>query len=233
MSLEGKPQGSCLEVLVKREGRPYLRTTIGESPAIIGREGDVAIRLESKKVSRNHARLEFDSSTVQIIDSGSRNGFRVDGEVREKAELSPANTVKLCDFEFRIRLTSKPRMPPGSAHYYHPEEIHPDRTAPSERARLLADRIGDRIPEAPTKALSLSDELSEGWAEIAREGEEDTNITRQPVERKERVAAELGFVERSVMNQLAFARSHADVEAAVGDDLDEDDVDEYIRPDVE
>ncbi len=228
MTVEGKT--TCLEVLVKRQGHPYLRVTLDQSPAIIGREDGAAVRLNSKKVSRNHARLEFSDRGVRIIDSGSRNGFRVDGELTEQAHLTPKNTVKLADFEFRIRLTQDPRVPPGPAHYYSGNAT-PDRTSAAGRAQLVENKSARRLPEAPTRAME--NDLSEGWAEIEREGEDDTNITRRPVDRKERVAPDLMSSERSVMNQLQFARSHADIEAAVGDELDEEDADEYLRPDLE
>lgn len=227
MTVEGKT--TCLEVLVKRRGHPYLRVTLDQSPAVVGRDGSAAVRLNSKKVSRNHARLEFSDRGVRIVDSGSRNGFRVDGEATEQARLTPKNTVELADFEFRIRLTQDPRVPPGEPHYYR-DDAADDATA-AEHARLVKDESDRRMPAAPTRAME--NELSEGWAEIEREGEEDTNITRRPIDRRPRVAPDLLAVERSVMNQLQFARSHADLEAAVGDELDEEDADEYVRPDLE
>lgn len=221
----------CLEVLVKREGRPYMRVAVTDSPATIGREGDAAIRLESKKVSRNHARIEFDQGRVRIVDSGSRNGFRVDGTLCEQADLSPANTVILAGFEFRARLTATPRSTPGKPIYFGESRSEVD-TAP--QAHGVAESRSRTQPPTSARPYDFADELSEGWAEIAREGREDTNIIRQPTDRPARVAPEQGFLERSVMNQLATARSFADVRSAVGDDsLDAEDADEYIRPDVE
>ncbi|MEO1174259.1 MAG: FHA domain-containing protein, partial [Myxococcota bacterium] len=220
----------CLEVLVKRDGQPYMRVALDRSPVIIGRDSSAGIRLESKKVSRNHARIEFDQDTVRIVDSGSRNGFRVDGRASERAELKPANTVILAGFEFRVRLTATPRSRPGEPVFFGNGSSQTDT---ADRGRLLGESRS-RVQPPPTRAYDFADELSEGWAEIAREGREDTNIIRQPVERPARVGPELGFVERSVMNQLATARSFADVRSAVGDDsLDDEDADEYIRPDVE
>lgn len=227
---EGQSEGVCLEVLVKRDGQPYLRIALDRSPAVVGRDEHAALCLPSKKVSRHHARLEFDQHGIRIIDSGSRNGFRVDGEPCEQAVLTPKNTVRLCDFEFRVRLTAAPRMDPGAPQYFENNDP-PATTAAKESPALVPPPARDRIPPAPTQALES--ELAEGWAEIEQDGDEDTNVRRIPQRRGEKIVPEGLYVERSVMNQLAFSPSRADVALAVGEDLDEDDADEYIRPDVE
>ncbi|MEL6545247.1 MAG: FHA domain-containing protein, partial [Myxococcota bacterium] len=165
MSVEGKTSPNCLEVLVKQHGQPYLRVALDHSPAVIGRDSEASVRLDSKKVSRNHARLEFSERGIRIIDSGSRNGFKVDGEQTEQASLTSKNTVKIADFEFRIRLTSSPRVTPGQPLYYTVRET-PDQTTASERAVLVSEKSESRLPPAPTQAFALDNELSEGWAEI-------------------------------------------------------------------
>lgn len=92
-----------LEVRVRRQGKPYLNVRLQRSPATIGRDEGVDVRLESPKVSRLHAHLVFDGVSVRIVDAGSRNGLSVGGVPQTEAALDPDTTVTISDFALRVR----------------------------------------------------------------------------------------------------------------------------------
>lgn len=92
-----------IEVRVRQNGKPYLRVRLKQSPASIGRDPDADVFLDSSAVSRLHARLFFDGRSVRIVDAGSTNGIRVDGVQHAKTDITPSQTVTICEFALRAR----------------------------------------------------------------------------------------------------------------------------------
>ena len=60
--------------------------------------------LESKQVSRHHARILWQGGGYLILDLGSTNGTFVSGERVDKRALSDGDLVSLGGLEFTFRL---------------------------------------------------------------------------------------------------------------------------------
>lgn len=74
---------------------PFELPTQGE--VVIGRASDAAIRLDDTSASRHHARVDISDGEAWIVDLGSRNGTRVNGEsVAEPRALLSGDVLTLC-----------------------------------------------------------------------------------------------------------------------------------------
>ena len=65
-----------------------------EAVHLVGREGGADIQVDEPLVSRNHARLERRGATWVILDLGSTNYTRVNGNRIGEAELHHGDEVK-------------------------------------------------------------------------------------------------------------------------------------------
>ena len=64
---------------------------------VIGRASDATIRLDDQAASRQHARVDVAGGEAWVVDLGSRNGTRVNGEtVTEPRVLLSGDVVTLC-----------------------------------------------------------------------------------------------------------------------------------------
>ena len=61
------------------KGGQLCRFELVEETAIVGRQRDCALVLNSESVSRRHARFDCDGDVVMVVDLGSRNGTLVNG----------------------------------------------------------------------------------------------------------------------------------------------------------
>lgn len=76
---------------------------ISKSEITIGRAQTNDIVLQDSKVSRAHARFEFnDKGEVEVHDLGSTNGVRVNGVRVEKAVISPEDVIFIGGSEIRF-----------------------------------------------------------------------------------------------------------------------------------
>jgi DNA-binding winged helix-turn-helix (wHTH) protein len=69
---------------------------LADGEHLLGRDGDVAVCLESPTVSRHHARVRVDGDSATIEDLGSKNGTRVGGQpVTAPLPLSDGDRIQL------------------------------------------------------------------------------------------------------------------------------------------
>src|SRR3712207_6505573 len=67
---------------------------VSKPEILIGRGQTNDIVLQDSRVSRSHARFEFDSEgRVTIFDLGSTNGIRVNGMRVEQARIQPGDVI--------------------------------------------------------------------------------------------------------------------------------------------
>lgn len=96
------------------------------TPVTIGREEGNLLRLNDERVSRFHAKVQFDNGEVILTDLESTNGTRVNGNVIQIRRLRPGDRVGVgrslllfgSEQEIRDRieaLSSLTTAPPGSA----------------------------------------------------------------------------------------------------------------------
>src|SRR6202047_407125 len=63
------------------------------TPVTIGREEGNLLRLNDERVSRFHARVQFDNGEMILTDLESTNGTRVNGTVVQIRRLRPGDRV--------------------------------------------------------------------------------------------------------------------------------------------
>src|ERR1700746_345091 len=63
------------------------------TPVTIGREEGNILRLNDERVSRFHAKVQFDNSEIILTDLESTNGTRVNGNVVQIRRLKPGDRV--------------------------------------------------------------------------------------------------------------------------------------------
>lgn len=66
-----------------------------ETPVTIGREEGNVLRLNDERVSRFHAKVQYDGGEVILTDLDSTNGTRVNGNVIQIRRLRPGDRVGL------------------------------------------------------------------------------------------------------------------------------------------
>ena len=84
-------------------------------PVTIGREEGNLLRLNDERVSRFHAKIQFDGGDVIITDLDSTNGTRVNG--------SPVQIRRLQPGAVRARLFGQ--LPGGAQRQRDPVDHHP------------------------------------------------------------------------------------------------------------
>ncbi len=90
--------------LVTTKGpNPGRRFPLDDKPAIIGRQPDAAIYLESLAVSRLHARIVCEDGVYFVEDTGSSNGTYVNGHrIAGRVPLSERDTLQIGPYELNL-----------------------------------------------------------------------------------------------------------------------------------
>ena len=89
-----------LEFVWEDGGRSH-RATLRDGLRI-GRASDNDVVLRDFSVSRNHARVTGDRDGYRIVDLGSTNGLKVDGEFVQEAPLAAGTTVEIGSFTLTV-----------------------------------------------------------------------------------------------------------------------------------
>ncbi len=118
----------------KRSKRYPLAGIIKE----IGRTSECDIVLaDDEKVSRVHARLDWDGEGWVLVDLGSTNGTLVNGESVKERRLSPGDTIEIGDTRLRYlpllisdqaerkKTTKITQTPRGASEGKRADETHP------------------------------------------------------------------------------------------------------------
>jgi sigma-B regulation protein RsbU (phosphoserine phosphatase) len=82
---------------------PGRRFPLDDKPAIIGRQPDAAIYLESLAVSRHHARIVCEDGVYFVEDTGSSNGTYVNGHrIAGRVPFSERDTLQIGPYELNL-----------------------------------------------------------------------------------------------------------------------------------
>lgn len=91
--------GSAGGAVVLEDGR---RVPLTDSPLVIGRATDAAVRLTDTSVSRRHAEVRPAAGGWAIVDLGSTNGTRVNGTPVKEGRLADGDTITVGDATLRF-----------------------------------------------------------------------------------------------------------------------------------
>lgn len=83
------------KLVVVQIGGPEQEYELNKASITLGRAMTNDIPLGDARVSRNHARLECGSSGCMVVDLGSSNGTRLNGNRVEKAKLTPGDMITI------------------------------------------------------------------------------------------------------------------------------------------
>lgn len=125
----------------------------------IGRRTSCDICLDFANVSSNHCELHFIDGLWQIIDLGSTNGTKVNGDRVQKKKLRPGDKVTIGKREFTIEYQLGDNVPPDAFE----EQMEPDIMSQPllERAGLQKKRRnhdhGRRRPKEYRREYELDD----------------------------------------------------------------------------
>jgi hypothetical protein len=121
-------------------GRDVGRSFTLEGDVDLGRSPDCGITLHDRSVSRVHARLVREGDAWLVVDAGSRNGVRVNGERVERRVLADHDEILLGELPLRFRGAAvAPEPPPPAA----PAPAPPSAAPPAARPRpSLGDGVG-------------------------------------------------------------------------------------------
>jgi hypothetical protein len=89
------------QALLVGEGR---RNPLSGSRVVVGRSREADIVLADPNVSRRHVELRREDSGWQVVDLGSTNGIKVNGQRVNQADLSPGDriTIGVTDLTFEL-----------------------------------------------------------------------------------------------------------------------------------
>jgi pSer/pThr/pTyr-binding forkhead associated (FHA) protein/tetratricopeptide (TPR) repeat protein len=86
---------------------------VEKAECVIGRTEDNDIVINHRSISRNHAKIVLEGETYKIVDLGSANGVRVNGEDYGKVELRKGDIIELGHVKIRF-------VPPGEPFVFDP-----------------------------------------------------------------------------------------------------------------
>ena len=99
-----KRRGSPTHLIVIEGDNTGARAELSESPLLIGRGSDAAIRLDDDYVSTRHARIAASGDQWFVEDLGSTNGMLVNGTKVGRAVLHDGSEVKIGRTTMTVRV---------------------------------------------------------------------------------------------------------------------------------
>ncbi|MEM6366798.1 MAG: AgmX/PglI C-terminal domain-containing protein [Myxococcota bacterium] len=104
-----------IRITVTQEGRPILDEVFERDVVKIGRLASAHVKLEEPSVSRIHAVIDTSGSDMQLIDMGSLEGTKLNGQSVSKAGVAPGDVIEVGPYTLRVeepRVKSVPPTPP-------------------------------------------------------------------------------------------------------------------------
>ena len=112
--------------------------------AVLGRSPECDVCLLDRSVSRRHARLERAGAGWRLVDLGSRNGLRRNGERVESTALEDFDEVQVGELTLRFRAPDAAQAPAPADAGAAPAAARPEPSASAAPAPPVASRPGPR-----------------------------------------------------------------------------------------
>lgn len=101
-------------LIILPKGQSIRQINIKGSLTTIGRKEGNSLVLDSDRVSRTHAVIDWDGDHYTVVDTGSRNGTFVNGRRVQRQTLSNGDMIRIGDCEIRFLYDTRP-LPEGQA----------------------------------------------------------------------------------------------------------------------
>jgi DNA-binding CsgD family transcriptional regulator len=168
-------------------------TRVALTPGVwrIGRDGECEIRLDDEAISRRHATLRVLVDRLTLLDHGSRNGVRVNGErIHGEVEVRPGDV-----------LTIGPETLTLGARDHGLESGAPAPTRPLPKVSALDD--DSPLDQLSPREREVFERLAHG--ETQREVAEKLGLSVKTVETyRARIGDKLGLGSRADLVELAL-----------------------------
>jgi len=100
-----------IRLTLKEPGSNPKTLTIENDVAIIGRSNDCSIPIQDTKASRMHCQIVKTSQGFEVIDLGSSNGTRVNGQPARRHPLRPGDAVEVGETAIVFEGDGRPPAP--------------------------------------------------------------------------------------------------------------------------
>lgn len=98
----GSRKRTTLDIVDSNPRLDLLPLWVREGSTRIGRAPECELVLDSREVSRVHARIEAWEGVYRLVDEGSSNGTYVNGRRVRRREIRPGDVIRFGDREFRF-----------------------------------------------------------------------------------------------------------------------------------
>ena len=95
-------------LIILPKGQSVRQLNIKGSPTTIGRSEGNSVVLDSERVSRTHAVIDWDGDHYSIIDNASLNGTFVNGQRIRHQALRNGDMLSIGDCELRFLYDTRP-----------------------------------------------------------------------------------------------------------------------------
>ncbi|SEB49506.1 DNA segregation ATPase FtsK/SpoIIIE, S-DNA-T family [Paramicrobacterium humi] len=158
-----RPRGSAAApiAVLRVESGPDagLEVPLPHGSSTIGRDPASTVHLTDPLVSKRHARLEIDESSIELVDLNSANGIVIDGGLVTRVALGHGEPVVLGDSELRVSLLGTGSTVSGEHVLERGGSLRFNR---SPRVEVRYNERSYPVPEVPTE----SDPPSFSWIMI-------------------------------------------------------------------
>lgn len=102
------PITNVIRVVAVKNGEMAGTWEFKKDTITVGRAPTADVRLDSKDISRVHCTLSIRPSGIFVIDGGSLNGTRVNGQKVSEQALTPRDLVQVGGFRFKAFAIARP-----------------------------------------------------------------------------------------------------------------------------
>ncbi len=101
------------KLIILQEGGPEQEFDLGKASVSLGRGMTNDIVLNDGRVSRSHARLDCSPTGCTLVDLGSANGTRLNGNRVDRAVIKPGDMLSLGNTQLRFEVSQAYQEPDG------------------------------------------------------------------------------------------------------------------------
>ena len=136
----------------EKNAQPY-RFQLDREVVTLGRGSENDIAIESGSVSVNHAEMRRIEGGYELLDVGSTNGIKLDGERYEVIPLRSGATVKIGDVSFDFLLSDEEREALAREKTPEPSPILRESELPSAAPKPVPQRGPVYVPQKSGSGL--------------------------------------------------------------------------------